>query len=520
MGRTGFVRTTSCAVAAVMALTAAGCTTETDTVDSAEQRSDEVNPSVVIEQVADYAGPLIEEWGVPSVAIGLVTDEGLAEARFFGENTNGEPVDADTLFEIGSATKAFLGVTEALLVEEGAMSWDDPVQDHDPDFVLADPWVTREFRIIDLLAQRSGLAPYAADLLGHLGYPYEDAIGALQYAEPVTSFRSEFAYQNIPHLVAGRIVARHVGAPTWGDAASELIFEPLQMNSSLVAPDALASSTNTTAGHEVHNDAVRVLPAGRFPSEAQGAGGIVSNLEDMSKWVAMHLSGGDTPAGEFLPSEALEITYRPLVPVTGDFADGMKQGDGPPRTSYATGWLVHSLPEGRVIEHGGTTNGYTSSVRFDPDRGVGVVVLTNLAHQGGLATPIAQYTMDLIQGRDPVDYEQRVQQVLAARAEEAAGQDRVDPPDPTDLERFAGRYEHPVAGTVEVTLQGDELATVIGPRNVELSFDRTGENDFVLLWNFDNDPESWHLSAPATFVGDGDQPQQFIIGDLVFERLP
>src|SRR5690606_37116766 len=77
-----------------------------------------------------------------------------------------------------------------------------------------------------------------------------------------------------------------------------------------------------------------------------------------------------------------------LLPVLGDFAEGMMHGDGPARIGYATGWLVHALPEGRIIEHGGTTYGYTSAVRFDPDRRIGVIVLTNLAHQGGLAGPV------------------------------------------------------------------------------------------------------------------------------------
>src|SRR5690606_7185616 len=100
---------------------------------------------------------------------------------------------------------------------------------------------------------------------------------------------------------------------------------------------------------------------------------------------------------------------------------------------------------GRVIEHGGTTYGYTSAVRFDPDRRVGVIVLTNHTHQGGLANPLSKYAMDLLQGRDPLDY--------VAVVEEQASQKsaRADPAEPLAraLTSYAGAYEHPVLGRIE-----------------------------------------------------------------------
>jgi len=495
----------------------AGCAM-TRVPPSSGEESAVPSPEALVARVAEYAAPRIHDWGVTSVALGVITADGLAASWFSGENTAGDPVDAETLFEIGSATKAFLGVSEALLVERGELAWDDPVVEHYPGFGLSDPWVTQEFRIGDLLAQRTGLPPYAADMFGHLGYDYEDGIEALRYIEPVTSFRSEFAYQNLPHLVAGKIVAGIEGAATWGEAAEPLIFEPLGMDSTRIGYDALASSANTTVGHEHWDGAVRALAPGRLPADAQGAGGIVSNLADMSRWVAMHLNRGETPAGRFISEEQLEETYRPRVQVTGDFAEGMKQGDGVPRIGYATGWLVHSLPEGRVIEHGGTTNGYTSSVRFDPDRGIGVVVLTNLAYHGGLATPIAQYAMDLIQQREPVDYEARIQETLRARDAAAGDAPAYEIADPAELERYTGEYTHPVAGTIEVRVEDGRLSTTIGPRAIRASFTPVAEDAFELSWLFDNDPDAWHLSAPVVFSGEGEVPDTLLLADLAFAR--
>lgn len=489
-------------------------------VGCGSEPSEASREEAIMDELSRYAEPLIAKWQVPAVAIGLVTEDGLVAERYFGRNAAGGPVTARTLFEIGSATKAFLGVTEAILVDQGKLDWNDRVVDRYPGFALADPWVTREFRIVDLLAQRSGMPPYAADLIGDLGYPYEHAIRALRDVRPVSSFRSEFAYQNIPHLIAGKIVARIVGARSWGDAARELVFEPLGMASTSVSARALESRDDATRGHEIHDGRRRTVAPARFPADAQGAGGITSNLEDMARWMQMHLKRGEGERGRLLSAERLEETYRPLVPITGEFADGMKQGDGPPRMGYATGWMVHSLPEGRVIDHGGTTHGFTSAVRFDPDRRMGVIVLTNLSHKGGLAAPLSQYAIDLIQGRRPIDYEARVQAAARRMEQEERERQQASAARPLPLRAYEGTYEHPIAGRLTVRAGQDGLRTRIGPQGADATFELLPDATFRLHWQFDGDPRSWHLSAPVVFRPAGSRPREMTVGDLVFVRRP
>ena len=102
-----------------------------------------------------------ERFDVPGLAIGIVAGDKLVYSKGFGvrSKSGGVPVDRRTIFQIGSTTKAFLAATEAIMVDRGKLRWDDRVVDLDPDFQLKDPWVTREFRVFDLLAQRSGLPP-------------------------------------------------------------------------------------------------------------------------------------------------------------------------------------------------------------------------------------------------------------------------------------------------------------------------------------------------------------------------
>ena len=117
----------------------------------------------------------------PGLAIGIVAKDRLVYAKGFGtRRKGGEPVDTRTVFQIGSTTKAFLATTMAIAVDRKALAWDDRVVDRFPDFEMKDSWVTREFRVFDLLAQRSGLPPSANDFVGLLGADQSAMIRSLR----------------------------------------------------------------------------------------------------------------------------------------------------------------------------------------------------------------------------------------------------------------------------------------------------------------------------------------------------
>jgi len=118
-----------------------------------------------------YVADGIKAFDNPGLVIGIVAGDRLVYAKGFGvRKKGGRPDDARTVFQLGSTTKAFLATTMAIGVDRGKFRWDDRIVDLDPDFQLKDPWVTRELRMFEIIAQRSGLPPYANDLLGMLGF--------------------------------------------------------------------------------------------------------------------------------------------------------------------------------------------------------------------------------------------------------------------------------------------------------------------------------------------------------------
>ena len=115
----------------------------------------------LIPEIEAYATSGMKGFDVPGLAIGIVAGDKIIYAKGFGVRgkAGGAPADTRTVFQIGSTTKAFLTTTMAIMVDRGKLRWDDRVVDLDPEFQLKDPWVTREFRVFDLAAQRSGLPP-------------------------------------------------------------------------------------------------------------------------------------------------------------------------------------------------------------------------------------------------------------------------------------------------------------------------------------------------------------------------
>ena len=126
------------------------------------ENSIEQQIQALVPSLEDYISANMKGFDVPGLAIGIVAGNKLVYGKGFGfRSKGGPPVDTQTLFQIASVTKAFLSTTVAIAVDRGKLHWDDRIVDLDPEFQLRDPWVTREFRVFDLMAQCSGLPPYA-----------------------------------------------------------------------------------------------------------------------------------------------------------------------------------------------------------------------------------------------------------------------------------------------------------------------------------------------------------------------
>jgi CubicO group peptidase (beta-lactamase class C family) len=408
----------------------------------------ETQIGALIPEIETYVASGIRAFDTPGLALGVVANDRLVYGRGLGvrSKAGGVPVDTRTVFQIGSTTKAFLAASLAIMVDRGKLRWDDRVIDLDPDFQLRDPWVTREFRVFDLLAQRSGLPPYVNDALGLLGLPEPALIRSLRHVEPVSSFRSSFAYTNITHLVAGRVVARASGAADGDTVLRQELLEPLGMKDSSYTAEAIVAASDHAEGHRWTPQGTIEVPFTQlFPYDFGGAGDINSTVEDLARWVRLQLGNGTFEGRRIISPESLAFTRTPKVAMSD-------------KVSYALGWVLQQTPQGNIVWHNGGTSAFGTYIGMVPDKNVGVIVLTNETNVG-FPDALGRWILDRILGNAKVDHAADALKAARATFETAArlfakpASPRPFPP----VAPLAGTFANPSFGRAAVVVDGDAM---------------------------------------------------------------
>jgi CubicO group peptidase (beta-lactamase class C family) len=448
---------------------------------------------------------------VPGMALAVVKDGKVVVAKGYGVRTLGDPasVDADTLFGIGSNTKAFTTASLAMLVDEGKISWDDPVIKHLPAFQMYDPYVTREMRIRDLLTHRSGLGLGAGDLLIYpqTTYTRDEVIQRIRYLKPVSSFRSQYAYDNLLYLVAGQIIPAVTGT-SWDDFVYQRIFAPVGMRSSATGIAGLTAGGNVAAPHSRVEGGVRAV-APQSLDNVGPAGSINSSAADMARWLIVQLDGGALASLRpgsterlFTDRQHREMwTAQTILPVN----------DPPPglealRTNfaaYALGWGLREYRGRKTVSHTGGLLGYVSQVTLVPELKLGIVVLTN-QEEGMAFTAVSNHILDAYLGAEKavnwVSVLDRVRKAQLASAEETERKSaaaRVTNSQPSlPLEKYAGRYRDPWRDEATIAFEAGKLVLRFGHTAALVGdLEHWQYDTFVARWR----DRSMHADAYVTF---------------------
>ncbi|MGJ7901300.1 serine hydrolase [Lysobacter sp. 1R34A] len=425
------------------------------------------------EQLQDfdaYVEAVRKQFEVPGIAVAIVKDGQVVLERGYGLREIGrpEPVDAHTLFAIASNTKAFTAASLSMLADEGKLSLDDRVIDRLPWFRMADPYVTREMRLRDLLAHRSGLGLGAGDLLYWPGTDYsnEDVVRRLAEVPLSGGFRGQYAYDNILYGVAQRVI-EEVSGQSYRDFLSQRIFAPLGMDETRYNSDALRAGDAVASGHaKADFKNLQIAPRMTWANVA-GAGGLYSSVHDMSKWMRVQLDGGvyarDGDKEQRLFSAKRQqamwsvVTPMPIAePPVPELAPAKPNFAG-----YGEGWQLTDYRGRKLVWHTGGWPGMVSRVTLVPEQKLGVVVLTN-AELGGAFQAVTMRALDAYLGAPKTDWNAAYAAALAksrSKADDdwnqhvAARAANSKPSLP--LQAYAGTYRDPWYGDVFVEAAGD-----------------------------------------------------------------
>ncbi|OGT08751.1 MAG: hypothetical protein A2X78_02460 [Gammaproteobacteria bacterium GWE2_37_16] len=411
-----------------------------------------------------YVQKTMQDWNIPGMAIGVVQGDKVIYAKGFGVKALGssDPVTPDTIFQIGSVTKSFTAALMAMLVDENKIRWNDKVTDYLPDFMLYDPWVTRDFQIVDLMSQRSGLPSHAGDQLYLLGYDRSYIKHALRYIQPSSSFRSQYTYLNVFFLNVADLIEKLSGK-SWEQNVDERIFKPLAMTNSSVDMQSYVTAKNVALPHVKINDKVTLLPKDwpyfGWVYTAGPAGSINSNITDMVKWLSFQMNDGRIKDKQLISENNMNFMHSPITPTLSN-----PNGEN---MYYCLGWAYRENNPEPVIWHDGDVTGMKSTIAFTPKSKVGIIILSNFGTE--MPELLAFRFFDQYFGKKLIDYSSAMLKESIQANQQMKKLEPVAPKKPRaslPLEKYTGNYVNKIYGVANISLVDGKLVIAIGNKGV------------------------------------------------------
>ncbi len=349
-----------------------------------------------------------------------------------------------------------------ILVDEGKLEWDRPLRDYLPTFKLYDHLASERMTPRDLITHRSGLPRH--DLMWYnSAFTRQEIFDRLQYLTPSKDFRTYFQYQNLMYMTAGYLVGELAGS-SWEKFVQERILGPLGMTASNFSVRESQQASDFALPYTKKDDEVKEIPFRNIDAVGP-AGSINSSVTDMANWLLLHLGQGRYKERQIISKGNLSQMHTPQMVIQEAVRSSavFSKYDELGHESYGLGWFVQPYRGQNLIHHGGHIDGFSALASFMPQRGIGVVVLTNLG--GHLLPTIVTYNVyDRLLGLDEVSWRQRIKEEVdklveaAAKAKEKSATDRQLETHPSHrLEDYTGEFVHPGYGVIAIVMKDDRL---------------------------------------------------------------
>ena len=454
-----------------------------------------------IQFVEKYIEKARMDWQVPGLAVGIIKDGKIVMSKGFGTQEQGKsiPVDGNTLFAIASNTKAFISTALAILVEEGKIAWDDPVQKYLPYFQLYDDYVSQHSTIRDLLCHRVGLGTFSGDVIWYKSnYSAEETIKKAAKVQQAYEFRAGYGYTNLMFITAGEVIKAASGK-TWDAYIREKIFRPLKMDRTETSTDQLLSKNNVATPHKPINGSNIPIAWANWDNMG-AAGGIISSTNDMLKWIKLQLDEG----GNIFSASSQQAFWtmhnsRKVSP------NAKKVYTGRHFSGYGLGWGLADYAGKMIVSHGGGYDGMYSRVVLVPEEELGIVVLTN--SMKGISTAVCNFIVDQYLGLPQKDWsksflknEKKWNAERKTMLQNIALDRKANLPASLSTSKYTGTYECSMYGTIEVKADEDELELIFpdAPHlNAKLS--HWQGDQFKIEWN---ETHAWFDFGIVAFIID------------------
>ena len=435
---------------------------------------------VDLEKLDAYFEKTAKDWEIPGMSVGIVKDGQIVFSKGYGvlEVNKPEKPDGNTLYAIASNSKAFTSAIIAMLVQEGKLNWEDKVQKYLPYFELYNSFVSNETTIKDLLCHRVGLGTFSGDVIWYKSdLTSEEIIKRLKYIPKQYNFRDGYGYSNVMYITAGEVI-KTVTGKTWGENVQERILDPVGMKRTIYSLKKLGEKGNFATPHALVEDNNIPITWENW-EEVAALGGIISSVNDMSKWMIFNMNHGIIGNDTLLTSSSRNTIWKMHNTFTVDLTKSNESNTH--FRGYGLGWSLADYYGKLRVSHGGGYDGMISQVNMIPDEKLGVVVLTN-----GMKAPttaVSYYALNSFLGLKEKDWStEMLEQLNNKKSDDKRISDRkgkrVSGTKPSlPLEKYVGDYNSAIYGKIEVKLENEKL---------RIYFEHTPELSATLEhWHFD-----------------------------------
>jgi len=429
-------------------------------VTSAQKKSADTR----LQDVDKELQQVLDTWKAAGFAVAVVEKNQVVYAKGFGYRDYEKklPATPNTLFAIGSCTKAFTAALLGILREQGKIDFDKSPRQYVPGFAFYNNEMNDNIVVKDLMSHRTGLPRH--DYSWYL-FPTSDRdslLARVAFQEPFTGVRRTWYYNNFMFLLQG-VMTEKITGKSWEDNIRDHFFSPLGMSTSDLSIAELEKAVEPALGYEVSHDKIEKMTYYNIAAMSP-AGSINSSVTEMSKWLRAWINGGKFEGKQIIPASYV----REAISAQATVGDGLPTNEHPDvhASNYGYGWFLASYKGHYRVEHGGNIDGFSASTAYFPSDSIGIVVLANqnasvvpsvvrnILSDRMLKLSRTAWSKELKDQRDKTEKEN-------SAAEKSKESNAVKGTHPShDMADYAGRFEYPGYGHFDIVLHNDSLFAV------------------------------------------------------------
>ena len=415
-----------------------------------------------LQNIESVLNEVLESTKAPGFSVAVIDRNEIIYSKGFGysDHENKIPASPNTIYAIGSCTKAFTTSILGILKNQEQLSFDDSPIKHIDGFSFFNDEMNGAITLKDLMRHSTGLPRH--DLAWYL-FPENNKanlVNKIKYQEPFNDVREKWYYNNFMYLLQG-IIAEEITGKSWEENVAELIFEPLKMETTFSDINGLRNNNEAAIGYELIDGHTSKKMDYYDLRGISPAGSINSTVLDMANWLKAWINGGQFDGIQVLPSTFVNEAISSQMIISGGLPS--KEHADLHFSNYGFGWFLSSYKGHYMVQHGGNIDGFTANTAFFPSDSIGIVVLTN---QNGSAVPslvrniIADKVLNLPGSDWNGEFKKNKKEAkeIQKNAKSNQSADKVEGTKPSHpLESYIGQYKHPGYGQFELSVENDSL---------------------------------------------------------------